>query len=304
MIDATLCFLTEGEPPRKVLLGFKKRGFGQGKYAGYGGKIEPGESPAQSAARELAEESGISIPPERLRMAGHLSFLFPAKAAWNQTVHIFQAPNPAAVPVETAEMTPTWFALSDIPWQAMWHDNRYWLPAVLEGESVNATFIFKPDNATVETAAFDAWAGDLALECRNAPGGDDAKILHESIKAFNNETSPYHRAGREPEAVTPLNFFIRDQTGAFLGGLTAETFWGWLSIDDLWLDRSLRGRGLGSKLIRMAEEEAIRRGCKAAQLQTFSFQASGFYEKQGYRVVGEMRDYPPGESFFWMRKDF
>ena len=54
----------------------------------------------------------------------------------------------------------------------------------------------------------------------------------------------------------------------------------------------------------MAEREAEERGCSRAKLRTFGFQARGFYQKEGYRVVGELEDYPPGRSFYWMRKDF
>ena len=53
-----------------------------------------------------------------------------------------------------------------------------------------------------------------------------------------------------------------------------------------------------------AEQEARRRGCRYAQLTTYSFQARGFYEKLGYSVVGQMDDYPPGRRSLWMRKDF
>jgi N-acylglucosamine-6-phosphate 2-epimerase len=89
-----------------------------------------------------------------------------------------------------------------------------------------------------------------------------------------------------------------------LGGLAGETYWGWLYIDKLWLDESLRGRGLARELMQRAEIEAIQRGCRAAYLTTFSFQARGLYEKLGYRVVGQLDDYPPGATYYWMRKDF
>ena len=56
-------------------------------------------------------------------------------------------------------------------------------------------------------------------------------------------------------------------------------------------------------LLRMAEAEARTRGCSHVMLTTYSFQARGFYEKEGYRVVGEMAGYPPGATYYWMRKD-
>ena len=65
----------------------------------------------------------------------------------------------------------------------------------------------------------------------------------------------------------------------------------------------LRGPALARELLQRAENEARSRRCMRAKLSTFSFHAQGFYEKLGYEVVGQMSDYPPGESFYWMRKD-
>jgi RimJ/RimL family protein N-acetyltransferase len=65
-----------------------------------------------------------------------------------------------------------------------------------------------------------------------------------------------------------------------------------------------RGQGYGRRLLALAEQAAQERGCRYAQLTTYSFQARGFYEKAGYRVVGALTDYPPGETYYWLRKDF
>ena len=123
------------------------------------------------------------------------------------------------------------------------------------------------------------------------------------IKTFNNARSPFHLQIRT-KLPTPLELYVHDQNRTLLGGLIAETYWGWLFVDMLWLHEHVRGHGLGRDLLLRAETEAIRRGCAHAYLTTFSFQARGFYEKQGYRVVGQLDDYPPGDSYFWLRKDF
>lgn len=129
-----------------------------------------------------------------------------------------------------------------------------------------------------------------------------ASFLQQQIRAFNNEHSPHHRAirGRGPH---PLLVLLRDDGGNLAGGLSASTYWGWLDVDDLWLGGAWRGRGWGRALLRKAEEVARERGCVRVRLCTFGFQARGFYEKQGYRVVGEMVDYPPGSTFYWLRKE-
>ena len=77
--QATLVLLFNGDPPTKVLLGFKKFGFGQGKYTGFGGKVEPGESILDTAVRELAEETGINLRAESLQHVAVLEFIFPNK---------------------------------------------------------------------------------------------------------------------------------------------------------------------------------------------------------------------------------
>jgi GNAT superfamily N-acetyltransferase len=137
----------------------------------------------------------------------------------------------------------------------------------------------------------------------NAPEAADRAFLEARIREFNDLTSPHHRASRQG-GVQPLGIFARDEQGQVVAGLSAEMYWGWMFVDDLWVHESLRGQGYGSRLLALAEEEARSCGCGRAWLRTYSFQARGFYEKYGYRVVGELADYPPGEAFYWMRKDF
>jgi ribosomal protein S18 acetylase RimI-like enzyme len=130
----------------------------------------------------------------------------------------------------------------------------------------------------------------------------DRSHIHEQIKAFNDEISANHRAVRK-SGTQPLDIFVRDEEGRLCGGLVGVTYWGWLEVEDLWLGGSLRGRGIGRRLVSMAETEAVARGCSRVWLWTFGFQARGFYEKLGYRVVGALEDYPPGGACYWMRKD-
>src|SRR5512135_2886068 len=106
MGDATLVFLVRGRPPAELLLGMKNRGFGSGKYNGFGGKVEAGETVENAAARELREECGIAVTLDDLTRAAQLEFFFPAQPDWNQVVHVFLAKRWRGEPVETAEMTP------------------------------------------------------------------------------------------------------------------------------------------------------------------------------------------------------
>jgi GNAT superfamily N-acetyltransferase len=96
---------------------------------------------------------------------------------------------------------------------------------------------------------------------------------------------------------------IRDGEGAVKGGVVGHTMWNWAFIELLWVDESLRGTGLGAELVGRAEAMAAKRGARHVYLDTFSFQAEGFYRKLGYEVFGELGDFPPGHRRIWLKKD-
>lgn len=92
------------------------------------------------------------------------------------------------------------------------------------------------------------------------------------------------------------------KTDEVLGGLWGGTSFTYFHLELLYLPEHLRGSGLGRRMMKQAEKEAVRRGCHAAWLDTFSFQARGFYERLGYEVFGTLDDYPPGHARFFLRK--
>lgn len=144
--------------------------------------------------------------------------------------------------------------------------------------------------------------GSYQLTLQDQDDSDARALVHAGIKSFNDAISQHHRAVR-PVGPRPLQLYLHAADGRLLGGLIAETYWNWLDVDDLWLDEAARGQGHGRLMLAEAEAEARSRGCTAVQLKTFSFQARGFYEKQGYTVVGALTDYPPGATLYWMRKE-
>lgn len=95
---------------------------------------------------------------------------------------------------------------------------------------------------------------------------------------------------------------VRDEGGEICGGLIGKINRGWLHVEILWLSESLRGKGLGTSVLATAEAEAVRCGCTDCYLDTFTFQARGFYERLGYSVFGELEKFPPGHSRFFMQK--
>lgn len=126
----------------------KKRGFGMGKWNGFGGKVEPNETVEAATFRELKEESGVVV--SQAQKHAEITFLFPHKPEWNQIVHVFVTDKFSGVPVETEEMKPGWFDIDKIPVDKMWSDDPHWLPHVLAGKFVIATFSFAPDESILE----------------------------------------------------------------------------------------------------------------------------------------------------------
>ncbi len=99
-----------------------------------------------------------------------------------------------------------------------------------------------------------------------------------------------------------LCFVLQSAGGEIAGGVIGATHWGWFHLDLMWVQEDLRGHGYGHRLLTLAEEEARRRGATNVYLDTFTFQAPGFYQKRGYRVFGELPDFPPGHRRYYMTK--
>jgi GNAT superfamily N-acetyltransferase len=127
---------------------------------------------------------------------------------------------------------------------------------------------------------------------------DDAlwKAVGGGIHAFNDQ-----QAGENEHKF--ICYAIHDEEDQIAGGIIAETYWDWLYINLLFLKEELRGQGYGHKLLTLAEEEGRRRGARHAYLDTFSFQAPDFYKQHGYRVFGELADFPTGHQRYFLTKD-
>ncbi len=100
----------------------------------------------------------------------------------------------------------------------------------------------------------------------------------------------------------PANFFLRSTAGEWLGGLLGNIWGGWLDVRYVFVVEPARRQGHGRRLLQAAESLALRHGCFGATLETHSFQALPFYEKQGYEIFGRLDDYPPGHAKFYLRK--
>jgi GNAT superfamily N-acetyltransferase len=116
--------------------------------------------------------------------------------------------------------------------------------------------------------------------------------------AINN----YNRQQAGDDHAQQLCFVVKGPDQAVVGGVIGVTYWDWLSIDLMWIKDDLRGRGYGSRLLTLIEDAARQRGAKHAHLDTFSFQAPGFYKKHGYQVFGELPDFPSGHTRYYLVK--
>lgn len=136
MKELTLLFLKkEGA----ILLAMKKRGFGEGRWNGVGGKIEAGESITDALTREAQEEIGVT--PTAFEQVADITFdeFFKGEPA-EMHVHVFIATKWDGTPTESEEMKPEWFSMEALPYNNMWSDDPYWLPQVLEGRKIRAFF--------------------------------------------------------------------------------------------------------------------------------------------------------------------
>jgi GNAT superfamily N-acetyltransferase len=112
----------------------------------------------------------------------------------------------------------------------------------------------------------------------------------------------YNGTRAAPAAAKPLAILIRDAQGAVAGGLHAVSAYDWLIVELVFVPEQLRGRGVGASLLARAEEIARARGCIGIWLDTFSFQARGFYERLGYGVFGTVEDHPIGGARYFLKK--
>lgn len=129
----------------------------------------------------------------------------------------------------------------------------------------------------------------------HSPAAEDLAEVRAGLLAYNAQ---YIKL----DDIKDIAAFITGPDGKKLGGLTGSTCGNWLRIDMLWVSDALRGQGVGSKLIRAAEDEARRRGCLYAQVDTASFQARPFYEKMGYAVRFMLDNYPRTHQRIYLTK--
>jgi len=120
-------------------------------------------------------------------------------------------------------------------------------------------------------------------------------IIGRGINNYNTEHAGDEKAQR-------ICFVLQGADQEIVGGVIGAVYWDWLYVDLMWLPDEFRGQGYGHRLLTLIEEEARQRGAKNAFLDTFSFQAPNFYNKHGYRIFGELENFPSGHTRYYLTK--
>jgi len=127
---------------------------------------------------------------------------------------------------------------------------------------------------------------------------DEIEKIVNGLNAYNLEEVPSLN-----ELWTPLEFVAKKPDGSLAGGILGGLgYWNGLEIKILWVEEESRGKGIGGALLNHMEDVATAKGATISMLDTFDFQAEGFYLKNGYEVMGEINDFPAGHKRIYLSK--
>lgn len=138
----------------------------------------------------------------------------------------------------------------------------------------------------------------MQIQITNTVTEDDQNTLLTGLRAYNLQFLKTTNFG-------DLAVYWRDEHQVIQGGLIGKIKGEWLCIEFLWMHESLRKGGYGTKLMQAAERAACERGCRHALVDTMSFQALPFYQKNGYQLQLTLENFPePGSARHYLSKTF
>jgi GNAT superfamily N-acetyltransferase len=138
---------------------------------------------------------------------------------------------------------------------------------------------------------------NVAITILDNPSDEDRRAILNPLLAFN-------KAKTGNEDYERIALMLKDEAGEAVGGLWAHLYYDWLFVELLFVPESLRDQDFGTQLLTEAERIARDKACVGIWLDTFSFQAPGFYRKNGYEQFGALENYPKGQARFFFRKIF
>ncbi len=138
----------------------------------------------------------------------------------------------------------------------------------------------------------------MNIKVTQQPNADELATISQGLQSSNSK----HIGDAATEEGLKFAVFARDDSGTVIGGIRAVAFWDWMNIEVIWVHEKARGSGIGRQLLKAAEEFAMENHFFWSCLETASFQAREFYEKQGYEVFGEPQDFPKGHTMYYMKK--
>jgi len=136
----------------------------------------------------------------------------------------------------------------------------------------------------------------MAIEVNPNPTPEEIQSVIDGVDRHNK---PHFEAIRSQD----FTCFVYDNKGEKSGGLYGELWGDWLLVKYLWVNPKSKGNGLGRELLQQAETFALEKGCHSVFLDTYSFQAKPFYEKQGYKVQMTLTQYPISDARYYLTKD-
>lgn len=128
---------------------------------------------------------------------------------------------------------------------------------------------------------------------------EDKQYIDDELYRFNLKHFPTDLRGRYEE----VNLFLKDDQGNVRGGIISEICWNWLEIHTLMVDEEIRKSGYGTKLLAEVEKIALHRSCDFIKVDTLSFQALDFYEKNGYRIFGSIDNVGRDFKHYYLKKE-
>lgn len=128
------------------------------------------------------------------------------------------------------------------------------------------------------------------------PKAKDYKVISDGMLSYHAKRGHVRRS-------EVINIFLKDKCKKVRGGIIATVLWNGIEINSLWVEESLRDKGLGRKLVAAVEKEGRIRGCNFSYTNTFTWQAPEFYMKLGYKPYGKLRNFPPGSALTYFFKD-